>query len=178
MGIYGTHWDVTEDDDGYLYPQFIDEVFTADVKVGHKAMKDTYGINNYEHSLWFFHANSYNFLWNYDVIFRRGINPDNLLKARNIWYSETTDNADLTGVPATFAIDASSDAGVALAGLQDIFNSELAKIVFAASDAEFESMYDNMIAALQAAGEENFWKLYQPMIEEKLTLYKAALASH
>ena len=179
-GIYGTHWDVATDSDGYLYPEFIDEVYdnaVAEGQNGQLAMKEAYGINNYEHMLWFYHTISYNFLWNYDTGMVRTDNPANLLKARNLWYSNTTDNADLAGVPATLQVDTASDCGVALAALSDIYGSELAKIVFTNSDAEFEAKYQGMLDAMQAAGEENFWTLYKPLIDAKLELYKEALAA-
>ncbi len=179
-GVFGTHWDVATDSDGYLYPEAIGEVVDKAIAEGNDfqlAMKEAYGINNYEHQLWFYHTNAYNFLWNYDSGMIRTDNPANLLKARNLWYSETTDNADLTGVPATIKVDSASDCGVAMATLSDIYSSELAKIVFTNNDAEFEAKYQGMLDAMKAAGEDNFWTLYKPLLDAKLALYKEALAS-
>jgi len=177
-GIYGEHWDVKTDDDGYLYPAFIAEEYTSNPgSAGQAAMKEAYGINNHEHSLWFGHTTAYNFLWNYDTIFMSGTTNPNILAGRSLWYSATTDNENLAGVTATFSVAASSDAGVALAALSDIYSSELAKMIFLNSDEEFDAAYNAMLDALKAAGEDNFWSLYEPMFADYLAKYQEALAS-
>lgn len=171
-GIYGTHWDVDRDSEGKLYPKFIGEAGELAHSGKHVDAKKKFGFNNYESGLWLYHEARYNFLWNHDVNFANSILPENMLKARTIWYYETTDNKDLTGVPNMVQVDGSTDAGVLLSTLRNIYNSELVKIVFSDNNDTFESRYQDMLASLKKAGEDKFWQLYRPLFDEKLELYR------
>lgn len=174
-GIFGENWEVGYDSEGFGYPKFIGEA--GELAHSGKVVdaKKKFGFNNYESSLWLYHEFEYNFLWNYDVNIMNSVLPENLIKARIIWYKDTTDNEDLTGVPNMVAVDGSSDEGVLLVNLQNIYNSEVVKTVFADSDADFEAKYQAMKDALMAAGEEEFWSMYRPLFEAKLKLYQAVI---
>lgn len=174
-GIYGENWEIDFDSEGFGYPRFIGEAGELVHSGNLVEAKRRFGFNNYESGLWLYHENEYNFLWNYDVFIENSVLPVNLIKARMIWYKDTTDNDDLAGVPSMVAVDGSSDEGILLVNLQNIYNSEVVKTVFADSDADFESRYQAMKDALKAAGEEDFWNLYRPLFEAKLKFYEVVI---
>ena len=160
-GINGVHHDMKQTEQGWSYPVFKEEIAKL-ISTDFNKLFD-YGIYDYMGIMWFYH-NLYDFTFAYGA---SQAEANKLMREGNTFYTSNYKiNNRIDGIASAVLVPPDSNENVQQQKILDYLKNQIAKVLTAKSDAEFESLYKNMLDDLQKQGIEQVRAVYSRGIKD------------